>query len=105
MEVAEGYSFTYEEQGIAGAEFSIYASEIIFSPGGQTDEEGNPVIRYEKNALVVTIVTGEDGKGTLNNLPVGDYYIKETKTGDSFVLDPEEKDFSITYQGQEVEVD
>lgn len=105
MEVAEGYSFIYEEQGIAGAEFSIYARDVIYSPDGQTDEEGNPVIRYEKDALVGTIVTGEDGKGTLNNLPVGNYYIKETKTGDSFVLDPEEKDFSITYQGQEVAVD
>ncbi|MBM6801850.1 hypothetical protein H6B07_04045 [Mediterraneibacter glycyrrhizinilyticus] len=105
MEPAEGYSFIYEEQGIAGAEFSIYARETIYSPDGQTDEEGNPVIRYEKDALVGTIVTGEDGKGTLNNLPVGNYYIKETKTGDSFVLDPEEKDFSITYQGQEVAVD
>lgn len=105
MEVAEGYSFIYEEQGIAGAEFSIYARETIYSPDGQTDAEGNPVIRYEKDAPVGTIVTGEDGKGTLNNLPVGNYYIKETKTGDSFVLDPEEKDFSITYQGQEVAVD
>ena len=70
MEVAEGYSFTYEEQGIAGAEFSIYARDVIYSPDGQTDEEGNPVIRYEKDALVGTIVTGKDGKGTLNNLPV-----------------------------------
>ena len=105
MEVAEGYSFIYEEQGIAGAEFSIYAREAIYSPDGQLDEDGNPVVRYEKDALVGTIVTGEDGKGTLNNLPVGNYYIKETKTGDSFVLDPEEKDFSITYQGQEAAVD
>lgn len=31
--------------------------------------------------------------------------MKETKTGDSFVLDPKEQDFEITYQGQEVAVD
>ena len=55
--------------------------------------------------MVGTIVTDEKGKGTLNNLPIGKFYIKETKTGDSFVLDPKEQDFEITYQGQEVAVD
>lgn len=105
MEPSKGYEFVYEEQGIEGAEFSIYARETIYSPDGQTDEDGNRIVRYEKDALVGTIITGHDGKGTLNNLPVGKYYIKETKTGESFVLDPEEKEFEITYQGQEVAVD
>lgn len=105
MEASLGYDFIYEEQGLEGAEFSIYARETIYSPDGQVDEEGNRLVRYEKDSLVGTIVTDKEGKGTLNNLPVGKFYIKETKTGDSFVLDPEEKDFEIKYQGQEVAVD
>lgn len=105
MEASLGYDFIYEEQGLEGAEFSIYARETIYSPDGQVDEEGNRLVRYEKDSLVGTIVTDKEGRGTLNNLPVGKFYIKETKTGDSFVLDPEEKDFEITYQGQEVAVD
>ena len=105
MEVSEGYDFIYEEQGLKGVEFSVYARETIYSPDGQTDEEGNRIVRFEKDALVGTITTDNEGKGTLNNLPVGKYYLKETKTGESFVLDSEEKDFEITYQGQEVAVD
>ena len=105
METEKGYEFEYEEQGLAGAEFSIHARETIYSPDGQMDSEGNRIIRFEKDALVGTIVTDEKGKGTLNNLPIGKFYIKETKTGDSFVLDPKEQDFEITYQGQEVAVD
>lgn len=105
MEMEKGYEFEYEEQGLAGAEFSIYARETIYSPDGQMDSEGNRIIRFEKDALVGTIVTDEKGKGTLNNLPIGKFYMKETKTGDSFVLDPKEQDFEITYQGQEVAVD
>ena len=103
METEKGYAFSYEEQGLAGAEFSIYARETIYSPDGQMDSEGNRIIRFEKDALVGKIVTDE--KGTLNNLPIGKFYIKETKTGTSFVLDPKEQDFEITYQGQEVAVD
>ena len=105
METEKGYEFAYEEQGLAGAEFSIYARETIYSPDGQVDSEGNRIIRFEKGALVGTIVTDGKGKGTLNNLPIGKFYIKETKTGDSFVLDPAEQDFEITYKGQEVAVD
>lgn len=62
VETSEGYEFVYEEQGIVGAEFSIYARETIYSPDGQTDEEGNRIVRYEKDALVGTIITENDGK-------------------------------------------
>ena len=79
MEMEKGYEFEYEEQGLAGAEFSIYARETIYSPDGQMDSEGNRIIRFEKDALVGTIVTDEKGKGTLNNLPIGKFYMKETK--------------------------
>lgn len=105
MGLEEGYDFVYEEQGLEGAEFSVYARETIYSPDGQMDENGKPIVRYEKDSLVGTLVTDKEGKATLNNLPIGKFYIKETKTGHGFVLDPEEKDFEIQYKGQEVAVD
>lgn len=105
VEKTEGYSFSYETGPAAGAEFAVYAKETIYSPDGQKDEEGNRIVRYEKDALVAELVTGEDGTAMLNNLPIGSYYLVETKAAENSVLDPEEKEFTISYQGQEVAVD
>ena len=60
------------------------------------DEQGNPVIRYEKDDLVTTLVTDTEGKAVVNNLPLGSYYMKETIAGDHFVLNPEQKEFTLT---------
>ena len=32
----------------------------------------------------------------VNNLPLGSYYLKETIAGDHFVLNPEQKEFTLT---------
>lgn len=32
----------------------------------------------------------------MNNLPLGSYYLKETVAGDHFVLNPEQKEFTLT---------
>lgn len=106
IERKSGYSFTYENGPAAGIKFSLFAAETIYTPDGQKDEAGNRVILFEKDALIAELVTGEDGNATLNNLPVGKFYVQETDAGEhNFVLDPEKKEFEITYQGQEVAVD
>lgn len=105
FEKETGYAFQYETGTIEGAEFSVYAGETIYTPDGQKDAEGNRLIRYEKDALVAELVTDAEGKAVLNNLPVGSYYLRETKAGINCVLDPEKKEFEISYQGQEVAVD
>lgn len=88
--------FVYEELGVEGAKFELYAKDTIYSPDGAADEEGNPVIRYAKNDLITTLVTDADGKAVLNNLPLGSYYLKETVAGEHFVLNPEMKEFTLT---------
>lgn len=88
--------FIYEESGVEGAEFELYAKDTIYSPDGAKDEEGNPVIRYEKDDLVATLKTDEDGKAVVNNLPLGSYYLKETVAGEHFVLNTEQKEFTLT---------
>lgn len=74
----------------------MHAKDTIYSPDGAKDEQGNPVIRYEKDDLVATLVTDTEGKAVVNNLPLGSYYLKETVAGDHFVLNPEQKEFTLT---------
>lgn len=90
------HDFVYEESGVEGATFELYAKDTIYSPDGAKDEQGNPVIRYEKDDLVATLVTDKEGKAVVNNLPLGSYYLKETVAGDHFVLNPEQKEFTLT---------
>ena len=41
-------------------------------------------------------MTDTEGKAVVNNLPLGSYYMKETIAGDHFVLNPEQKEFTLT---------
>lgn len=89
-------NFIYEEAGVAGAVFELYAKDTIYSPDGAKDEDGNPIVRYGKDDLVATLTTDEGGKAVLNNLPLGSYYLKETVAGEHFVLNTEQKEFTLT---------
>ena len=57
---------------------------------------------YEKDALVSSKETNKDGKITWDNLPLGNYYIKETSSNDSLVLNPSIINVLLDYQGQTV---
>lgn len=105
IEKTSGYTFRYEETDLEGAEFSVYAGENIYTPDGQSDEDGNRTVKYRKDELVASIVTDTDGTAVLNNLPVGNYYVVEEKTGENHVLDREKQEFEITYNGQKQAVD
>lgn len=105
LQTEKGYDFIYEEGGMEGVEFAIYARETIYTPDGQKDEAGNRIVKYEKDALIARIITDKEGKAVLNNLPIGKYYAVEEKAGQNCVLDKESKEFEITYKGQEVAVD
>ena len=57
---------------------------------------------YEKDALVSAKETNKDGKITWNDLPLGNYYIKETSSNDSLVLNTSIINVSLEYQDQTV---
>lgn len=59
-------------------------------------------IYYEKDALVSAKKTNKDGKITWDNLPLGDYYIKETSSNDSLVLNTSIINVSLEYQDQTI---
>ena len=66
---SEEKEFVYVEGSRAGAKFEIYAAEDIYTADRQTDENGNRNKYYSAGDLVATVVTGEDGKATVSDLP------------------------------------
>lgn len=110
----QDYVFYYEMHPIEGARFEIRAAEDIYSPEGAN----NAVKLFEKDTLITTLTsdalgqtwTGqEDWEGTdqSKGLPLGKYYVVQTKAGEGFCLSEENKkprEIEITYAGQEVPV-
>lgn len=96
--------FLYEESGVEGAVFELYAKDTIYSPDGAVDADGTRVIRYEKDDLVATLTTDSDGKVVVDGLPLGSYYLKETTAGNGFVLNAEQKEFTLTAEDDTVAV-
>lgn len=88
--------FIYEEGSVEGAVFELHAKDTIYSPDGAVDEAGKPVVRYQKDDLVATLTTDAEGISIVNNLPLGTFYLKETKAGENFVLNTEQKEFTLS---------
>ena len=92
------HTFLYEMTGLAGAEFGLYARDPIVAPYDAQQ------VLYEKDALVASLVTDADGNAKLNNLYLGNYYLKELKAPRGFKLDDKEYEVPLVYQGQDVPV-
>ena len=91
----QNYKFDYQVRPIEGIEFTLYAKYNIYSQDNQND------IVYSKDEAVKKVYSNRDGKCIIDNLPIGNYYIKQTKVVDGFVLNKLIKDVDITYEGQE----
>lgn len=96
--------FIYKEQYLSGAEFEVRAAEDICTPDHQKDTDGNRLVLYAKDTLVTTITTGESGKAVAKDLPLGRYYVVETKAPEGFVLNPEPVKVALTYQDQDTPI-
>lgn len=96
--------FIYKEQYLSGAEFEVRAAEDICTPDHQKDADGNRIVLYAKDTLVTTITTGEGGKAVAKDLPLGRYYVVETKAPEGFVLNPEPVKVALTYQDQDTPI-
>lgn len=92
------FIFNYFKDSLAGVEFEVYAAEDIVSP------DGLDTIYYEADELVATIVTDEKGYAGIDSLPLGKYYLVETKTLEGFVLDDTPIEADLSYIDQETAV-
>ncbi len=90
------YQPVYDNAGLAGAVYEVYADEDIVTLDG--------TVRAEKDALVAIIETGSDGFGTSIPLYLGNYRIVEKTAPYSMVLNQEAKFAELTYAGENVEV-
>lgn len=92
------FIFNYFKDSLAGVEFEVYAAEDIVSP------DGLDTIHYEADELVATITTDEKGYASIDGLPLGKYYLVETKTLEGFVLDDTPIEADLSYIDQDTRV-
>lgn len=91
----QNYNFNYEVRPISGIEFTLYAKYNIYS------QDNQKTIVYNKDEVVKTVYSNENGKCIIDNLPIGIYYIKQTAVVNGFVLNNVIKEVEITYEGQQ----
>ena len=73
--------FNFFKDSLAGVTFDVYAKEDIVSA------DGLDTVYHKAGDKVATIVTNDKGIARIDDLPLGKYYLVETKTIDGFVLD------------------
>lgn len=91
----------YTSQGNAtfeDAEYKIYAAEDIYNVA-KTKKF------YSKDQVVATRIIREDGKtDAVTNLPMGKYYVKETKAPEGYLIDSNTYNVTLSYKDQTSEV-
>lgn len=90
------YQPQYEVQGQPGAVYDITALEDIVTLDG--------TVHLKAGELATTLTTGSDGTATSEPLYLGRYQILERTAPDGMVVNPEPKEVTLSYAGQEVEI-
>ena len=106
-EVLTGYQegqFIYASKGLSNAIYELHAAENIYSIDNQVDEAGERYVHYTKDELIATLTTDAEGLALSDNLPMGRYYLIETKAPEGFTLNSTPIDVEIEYGGQTVPV-
>ena len=105
-ELLAGYDhdFQYELCGLKGVTFEVYAAEDIFTADHQVDENGNRTLYYAKDALVAKVTTDEDGYAYVKDIPLGEYYVKESEAPEGFVHNENSEKAVFVYADQNTPV-
>lgn len=92
------FIFNFFKDSLAGVTFDVYAKEDIVSA------DGLDTVYHKAGDKVATIVTNDKGIARIDDLPLGKYYLVETKTIDGFVLDDTPIEADISYIDQNTKV-
>lgn len=87
-------SYYYKNIMLDNVEFELYAKDDIY--------ENNKLI-YNKDDLIDKIVTDSKGRGIIDNIPLGKYYLKEIKSSNGNVFDDISYDIDLKYKDQYTE--
>ena len=90
------YQPVYEVSGLPGAIYDVIADEDIYT--------GDGTLRAEKDTVVETLTTGEDGTAKSGLLYLGRYRLEERQAPSGCVLNPQPEYVELTYAGETVEV-
>ncbi len=85
------------EGSLQGAVYGIYARNPILDPA-----DGSAI--YNQDEKIGEVITDKDANASMNELYLGEYYVKEIKPSLGYNLDTTEYDFSLDYEGQEVTI-
>lgn len=85
------------EATLQGAVYDLKARTSILDPA-----DGSVI--YAKDSVVATLTTDENAKASIDNLYLGDYYLKEKTPSNGYTLDPTEYDVLLSYADQNTSV-
>lgn len=86
-----------DNKALAGAEFSLYAKEDI------TNYKNEVIVKA--NELIEVALSDSNGKAIFkSDLPLTDFFIKETKAPKSYKLNEEKINVHVEYRGQDTKV-
>ena len=90
--------FEYVFGNLTPVTFEIYAREDIKAADGVSDDY------FKAGDLIGEITTDEKGIATMEELPLGKYYVVEKETAEGYVLDKEPRNIDLVYQDQDTPV-
>lgn len=95
-EVNGVYQPVYEAKALEGAEYTVTAIADVYTLDG--------TLRYRKDQIVDTIVTGADGTAKTKPLYLGQYEVKEKTAPYGMVLNTEPAIVELEYAGENVSI-
>ena len=103
--------FLYVLGRMENVSFDIYVKEDIYTPDGSENyavwkNSKGEVLELKANTLIESVKTDYNGIATVENLPLGKYFVKETSVGNSsnMLLNKEVKEFVVAYENQDTPV-
>jgi len=92
--VAMGVEVGVKDSWLSGVEFKLYALKDVVSP------DGSGKIVYQAGSEIKTVVTNDKGIAEFDDLPIGEYYLEETKTKDEYIIYPDKIYVTLQYVDQ-----